>query len=127
MTLIQTRTWDLQPGQSRDALVIHEDEFYDLTIHAVGQDEVHTPLGDFKALILEPRMEKGPPKGMFRKSASVRVWISQDERRLPVKFQLDFKFGAGVATLTSHQPPPSAAARSPGVTAVTPDEKHPGS
>lgn len=127
MTLVQTRTWDLKPGQSREALVIHEDEFYDLTVHAVGYEEVRTPLGDFNALILEPRMEKTPPKGMFRRSASVRVWISQDERRLPVKFQLEFKFGAGVATLTHYQPPSlvTPASRESTVVEAKPDEKSP--
>ncbi len=108
MCLVQTRTWDLKPGETRDALVIHEDEFYDLTIHAVGFEEVYTPMGTFNALVLEPRMERTPPKGMFKRDSVVRVWISQDERHLPVKFQLEFKFGKGVATLTHYQPPASA-------------------
>lgn len=127
MTLVQTRTWDLKPGQARDALVIHEDEFYLITIHAIGYEDVRTPLGDFTALVLEPRMEKTPPKGMFKRSAAVRVWISQDERRLPVKFQLDFKFGAGVATLTRYQPPSTlaAAVRPASVVDAKPDEKSP--
>lgn len=127
MTLVQTRTWDLQPGQSRDALVIHEDEFYELTIHAVGYERVHTPLGDFNTLILEPRMEKGPAKGMFKRSASVRVWISQDAQRLPVKFQLEFKFGAGVATLAGYHPPAATPAQASAAAAAKPDEKHSGS
>lgn len=127
MTLVQTRTWDLKPGQSRDALVIHEDEFYELTVHAIGYEEVRTPMGEFNALVLEPRMEKTPPKGMFKRSASVRVWISQDERHLPVRFQLDFKFGAGVATLTHYRPPTAIAKASPQATLAEakPDEKGP--
>ena len=131
MTGVQTCalpiSWDLKPGQSRDALVIHEDDFYLITVHAVGYEEVRTPLGEFKTLVLEPRMEKTPPKGMFKRSAAVRVWISQDERRLPVKFQLEFKFGAGVASLSHYQPPspvPPAARESTAVEAKS-DEKSP--
>lgn len=103
--LVQTRSWELKPGEKRDALVLFDDEFYELTIHAARFEDVQTSLGLFKTLVLEPRMEKTPPKGMFKKGSTVRVWISQDERRLPVKFEVEFKIGTGVATLTGYQPP----------------------
>ena len=43
--LVQTRSWTLQPGEKRDALVLFNDDFYDLTIHAARREEVKTPLG----------------------------------------------------------------------------------
>jgi hypothetical protein len=104
MSLVQTRYWNLKPGERQDALVIFGDEFYELTIYAERYEEVRTPLGTFNTLVLIPRMEKTPPKGMFRRGGAVRVWIAQDDRRLPVRFQVDFKFGAGVATLVKHAP-----------------------
>ncbi|MEO7798704.1 MAG: DUF3108 domain-containing protein [Opitutaceae bacterium] len=110
MSLVQTRRWNLKPGERQDALVIFGDDFYELTIYAERYEEVKTPLGTFKTLLLVPRMEKTPPKGMFKRGGAVRVWISQDDRRLPVKFQVDFKFGAGVATLSAYQPPEGASA-----------------
>ena len=110
-SLVQTRSWDLKVGDQRDALVLFDDEFYELTIHAVANEEVATPLGTFKTLVLEPRMEKTPRKGMFKKGSTVRVWIAQDdERHLPVRFEVEFKIGTGVATLTGYQPPPVAKA-----------------
>jgi hypothetical protein len=113
--LVQTRGWTLQPGEKRDALVLFDDDFYELTIHAARTEEVRTALGTFKALVLEPRMEKTAPKGMFRRGASARVWIAQDDpRRLPLKFEVEFKVGRGVATLINYEPPKNAA-----------DAKHP--
>lgn len=108
--LLDTRRWDLKPGESRDALVLFNDEFYLLTIHALRYEDVETDLGAFHTLVLEPRMEKTPPKGMFRKGSTVHVWISQDERRLPVKFEVEFNIGTGTARLDSYTPPPAAAA-----------------
>lgn len=108
--LIQTRAWDLQPGEKQDALVIFDDDFYELTIYAEGYETLKTPLGEFKTLVLVPRMEKTEPKGMFKRGSTVKVWISQDERRLPVRFQVDFKFGAGVATLIDYRAPVEPAA-----------------
>jgi Protein of unknown function (DUF3108). len=105
-TLIHTRTWDLQPGEKQDADVVFEDDIYQLTIYALGYETVETPLGTFKTLKLEPRMEKTPPLGMFRRGSKVHVWIAvEDPRRLPVKFEVEFKFGAGVSTLIDYQPP----------------------
>lgn len=104
-SLIDTRTWDLKPGEKKDALVIFDDDFYELTIYAVGYEEIKTPLGKFKTLKLVPKMEKTPPKGMFKRGSTVSVWISQDAKRLPVRFEVEFKFGSGVATLVEYQPP----------------------
>lgn len=141
MSLVQTRRWNLKPGEKKDALVIFGDDFYELTIYAERYEEVRTPLGTFNTLVLVPRMEKSPPKGMFKRGGAVKVWIAQDERRLPVKFQVDFKFGAGVATLIRHVPPDGepASAPAPDGNAVTtpapgassaasppPDAKNPG-
>ncbi|HEX3731040.1 MAG TPA: DUF3108 domain-containing protein [Opitutaceae bacterium] len=106
--LLLARTWKLQPGQARDALVLFGDEFYELTIHALAQEEITTNLGTFQTVLLEPRMEKTPPKGMFKRGSTVKVWISQDERRLPVRFQVSFNFGSGLATLTDYHSPASA-------------------
>jgi hypothetical protein len=105
MGLLQTRSWDLKPGEKRDALLLFDDDFYELTIHMARYEEVRTPLGKFKTVVLEPRMDKTPPKGMFKRGSSVRVWIAQDNHRLPVKFEVMFKIGTGTATLEAYEPP----------------------
>jgi hypothetical protein len=110
MGLLQTRTWDLQPGQKRDALVLFDDDFYELTMHMARYEDVVTPVGKFRTMVLEPRMDKTPPKGMFKRGSSVRIWIAQDDHRLPVKFEVEFKIGTGSATLEAYEPPPSAKA-----------------
>ncbi len=107
LALIQTRYWNLQPGQQRDALVIFKDQFYPLTIRAEPDlDYVISTLGIFKSVVLVPRMEKTPPIGMFKNGSTVRVWIeTNDERRLPVRFEVGFRFGTGTATLLNYLPP----------------------
>ena len=74
-------------------------------VRAVRREKVKTPLGEYDTLVLEPRMEKTPPKGMFKRGANVRVWVSRDDARLPVRFQVEFKVGTGVATLVKYTPP----------------------
>jgi len=106
LALIHTRYWNLKIGEKRDALVIFEDQFYPLTIRAEETDYVLTAIGFFKTLILVPRMEKTPPIGMFKRGSTVRVWIeTDDERHLPVRFEVGFRFGSGTATLMEYKPP----------------------
>jgi hypothetical protein len=109
MGLLQTRTWNLALGEKQDALVLFTNDFYELTIYHTRNEEVRTPLGTFKTKVLEPRMEKTAPKGMFKRGSTVRVWISDDERRLPVKFEVEFKIGTGTATLVAHEAPATPA------------------
>jgi hypothetical protein len=106
IALIQTRSWGLHPGEKRDVLVIFKDQFYPLTIHAEGYELVWTMLGIFRTLVLVPRMEETPPVGMFRRGSTVKVWIDMDDdRHLPVRFQVGFGFGSGTASLTDYTRP----------------------
>lgn len=106
LALIQTRAWNLHPGEQRDALVIFQDQFYPLTIRAEDYEYVNTGIGYFRALALVPRMEKTAPIGMFRKGSTVKVWIeTDDDRHLPVRFSVGFRFGTGTATLIEYHPP----------------------
>jgi len=102
--LIQTRDWGLKPGEKRDTLVHFGPDLYPLTIHAEGFEEVRTPLGKYKALVLVPRMEKDP-KGLFKRGGEIKVWIAQDGSRLPVKMQLKLKYGTASLLLNEHKEP----------------------
>lgn len=107
--LLATRNWTLKPGEKQDTLVLWDDDFYELTVHAEQLEEIRTPLGKFKTLLLSPKMERTPPKGTFKRGNTVRVWISQDDaRHLPVQFELEFRFGAGIATLVEYTAPTAA-------------------
>ena len=60
----------------------------------------------FRTLVLVPRMEKTPPLGMFKRGSTVRVWIeTDDDRHLPVRFEVGFRFGVGTATILDYKPP----------------------
>ena len=102
--LIQTRAWALTPGQSRDVLVLLDDDFYPLQITAEREETISTPTGDRKAVLLIPRMI-GTPKGMFRRGGEVRVWVSADDSRLPLRFEVKVKVGTAYAVLSAYEPP----------------------
>lgn len=103
--LNQTRVWKLAPGESREVPVLFDDEFYQLKITAEREETISTPDGPRAATLLIPRMI-GKPKGMFRRGGEVRVWVSADEKRLPLRFEVKLKVGTAFAVLTEYSPPP---------------------
>jgi len=107
--LVQTREWNLRPGEKHDVLVQFGRDFYPLSIEADHYEEVRTPLGTYQTLVLIPRMEKDP-KGLFKKGGEIKVWISQDASNLPVKMQLKLNFGAATLLLSDYRAPGSSAA-----------------
>ena len=100
--LIQTRDWNLKPGDKRNLLVQFGSEFYALTIKAEDYEEVRTPLGTYRTLVLVPFMEKDP-KGLFKRGGEIKVWISQDASSLPVKMQLKLNFGTATLLLSAYK------------------------
>jgi hypothetical protein len=103
-TLIEARTFNMKPGDRRPAVVMFEKEFYEITIIAEKYEQVDTPWGERRTLVLKPVMEKDP-KGIFKRGGDMHVWIAQDEKRLPVKFEVEMQIGTGVATLVDYTPP----------------------
>lgn len=102
--LVQTRDWNLRPGEKRDLLVQFGRNFYPLSIQAERYEEIRTPLGTYRTLLLVPRMENDA-KGLFRKGGEIKVWISQDASSLPVKMQLKLKFGTTTLLLSGYKSP----------------------
>lgn len=107
--LVQTRDWNLKPGQKRDLLVQFGRDFYPLTITAEEYEEVRTPLGIYQTLVLVPRMEKDP-QGLFKRGGEIKVWISQDLSNLPVKMQLKLNFGSATLLLSDYKAPAAVTA-----------------
>lgn len=102
--MIQGRVWALAPGETREALVLFDDEFYPLLITAAGEETISAYRGRQNSVLLLPAMI-GTPKGMFRRGGEVRVWVSADAARLPLRFEVKLKVGTAHAVLTDYQPP----------------------
>ena len=82
--------------------VLFDDEFYELTITVDREEILKTKWGNKPALVLIPRMQ-GEPKGMFKKGGEIKIWVSNDELRLPLRFEVKVAVGTAMAILTDYQ------------------------
>jgi hypothetical protein len=95
------RTMPLSPG-TRSSLPIHADKKnVPLEIHVRGRERVETPAGTFDCLEVEPLIVLD--SGLYdHKRGKLVIYVTDDERRLPVMFKVKVFFGSIVLTLTEH-------------------------
>jgi hypothetical protein len=103
--LVQTREWQAQPGDKRAIVIYVGNDLYAVTLYAEGYEQVSTPQGEQRTLRLVPRMDTTEPRGIFKRGGEIKVWVSQDGNRQPVKMQLKLKFGTAKLTLMEHKIP----------------------
>lgn len=89
------RTLDLSPGKKHDFTVIADGKVYSVHANVVRRETLTTPAGEFKTVVVEPKMESG---GVAREER-LWIWYSDDERRIPVRIRSEVSFGAITATL----------------------------
>jgi hypothetical protein len=98
VAMLQSREWNLQPGDTREVLTAFEDEFYYITLTAHRREKVKTGDGTFEAVMIEPT-QIGEPKGFFKRGGSMRYWISDGPNPQVVKMVFKTKAGTLTAVL----------------------------
>jgi len=83
-----------------------------VTIEVVKREKMELPDGSkVECLVLHPVIDT---KGMFSKRSDTRIWLTDDERRLPVQIRSKFPFGTITLRLKDMVVPTGAAATSGG-------------
>jgi len=68
-----------------------EDTVYNLNVKYLGREMLDTKFGEFKTIKLSPVM---PENDLFDGENSIRVWLSDDLNKIPLKIQADMFVGA---------------------------------
>ena len=85
------RTQKLEVGKSFDVPVTDAGKVFRLAVTAKEEKELDTVLGKVKAIRVEPAMFGD--SSLVRARGQLSIWITQDERHLPVKAQLKVDLG----------------------------------
>ncbi|HVD99312.1 MAG TPA: DUF3108 domain-containing protein [Cytophagaceae bacterium] len=81
----------LKVGDILEVNSFFEDKLYKLRIRYKGKEQIKTDFGKINALKLAPIM---PENGLFEGENSIRLWLSDDKNRLPLKIEADMFVGA---------------------------------
>jgi hypothetical protein len=86
------RTLNLEPGQSTQVPVSDGKKSVMVRVEAQAREEVKTRDGTFKTIRYEVYLFDGV---LYRRSAHVNVWVSDDRRKLPVQIRVRMTFTIG--------------------------------
>lgn len=96
------RTLDLKVGQEL-WLESHADrKNYPLKVLVRGREEISTPAGKFNCLVVEPMLRT---PGLFKHEGKLTIWLTDDERRMPVLMKSKIPVGSISVTMTGFQRP----------------------
>ncbi len=92
------RTLPLIPGEPTHVKTHSSRKNYDLEVIVHGRETIEVPAGTFECLKVEPVIQG---EGLFQFEGRITIWLTDDERRLPVLMKTKVKIGAVDAALKS--------------------------
>ncbi len=94
--LFLVRTLNLEPGQSTQIPVSDGKKSVMVKVEAQAREDVKTPDGTFKTIRYEVYLFNNV---LYKRSAHVNVWVSDDRRKLPVQIRVRMTFTIGTINL----------------------------
>lgn len=96
------RTLNFRKYKSGDIITINSfygGDVYDFKVKYLGKEEIKTRLGTFNTILLSPIM---PKNKLFDGEDSIKVWISDDSNKIPIKIKASMFVGAVEIDLKSY-------------------------
>lgn len=86
----------LEPGKSLYVNLLDSKKLHRIEIRALRRERVKVPAGEFNTIVIEPMVR---PEGVFEGKRGAYIWLTDDERRIPVKAQTKVTVGSVTAVL----------------------------
>ena len=90
------RTVSLQEGNSYYIDIFDCKKLWNTEVKVLRREEIETPLGKFKTVVIKPILKS---EGIFARTGDMFIWLTDDDRRLPVLMKSKVKIGSITATL----------------------------
>lgn len=100
-SLYFVRTHELTVGTDVVLDLINRAEAYPLLVKVLARETVKTPAGKFKCIVVEPQFRG---EGIFvSKGKSLKVWLTDDQYKMPVKMKTEVFIGSVSAELLEYK------------------------
>jgi hypothetical protein len=90
------RTLALEPGQATQVPVSDGKKSVMVKVEAQQREDIKVPAGSFKTVRYEVGLFNNV---LYRRSARLNVWLTDDQRKLPVQIRVRLPFTIGTLTL----------------------------
>ena len=86
----------LQPGTSHHIDIFDGKRLWSTEVQVLRREELKTSLGRFKTIVIKPLLKS---EGIFARTGEMLIWLTDDERRIPVQMKSKVVVGSITATL----------------------------
>ena len=83
--------WPPSEIMSRWVFAVSGKKKYDLEVITHGYESVDVPAGEFDCIVIEPVMSDD---GIFDAKGKMKIWLTNDERRIPVQVKSSVAIGS---------------------------------
>ncbi len=97
------RTMGLETGETYEFDVGSDKTVWPLEVEVIGRERVTVPAGTFDTIIVKPRIREG--EGIFKHEGEILLWLTDDERRIPVLARSEIMVGSVSIHLTEKKLP----------------------
>ncbi len=80
-----------RPGQRVHLQNFYKDSTYTLDVKYKGRQQIEVDAGKFNCIIIEPLAQEG---GLFKNDGKIYIWITDDDRKMPVKVSTQVPIGS---------------------------------
>lgn len=90
----------MKPGEILEFTTYFSDEIFPLKIKYMGTETIKTNFGRMECYLFHPVTEVGR---MFKTEDDMKIWITRDVNRIPIKIRVNLKVGAFTCELENHE------------------------
>ncbi len=91
------RTLKPEVGKSVYVEVLDNKKLWNVEVKVVRKERISTRLGNFDTIVIKPLLKS---EGIFNKRGDMYIWLTDDDKHVPVKLQTKVAVGRVTATLT---------------------------
>ena len=90
------RTLKFEVGKSLYVNMFDSKRLWNVEVQVLRKEKIRTELGEFNTVVIKPLMKS---EGIFNKKGDMYIWLTDDQKRIPVKMQTKVAVGSVIATL----------------------------
>jgi len=95
--LYYVRTMDLKVGEQYTLNAHSGDLSWPLVVNVLREESIDTPAGTFDCVVVEPHVMENA--GIFKATGQMQVWMTNDEKKIPVFVKVKTPLGSTSAIL----------------------------
>lgn len=90
------RTLPLEVGKPVFVSILDNKRLWNIEVQVLKKERIETMLGEVDTILIKPLIKS---EGIFQKKGAIYIWLTDDERRIPVKMKTKVAIGSITATL----------------------------